>query len=793
MGALLALTVLSGAVWLLDPAPPTGLIATPQIDGIYVQWDAGTDPEIADYRLHRTRQNEPIGFLIAGVPHPERAFFDSTAIGGVTYHYKVQARDIFAVLSAFSDSVAARFVDSSPPLPPDSLEAIPSQSGIFIRWARSAEVDIASYQVFRALPPEPFISLGSTEGPAYFDSTALVGQQYRFAVSAMDYSGNQGQPSASVSGILADGVAPGSVDSFEAVGIASGVFLSWKLPNDPDLAGVRIGRETRREASSELVNLPLGQESYLDTTGVERTFYIYRIAAFDHTGNRSKPVFAQALRPDLRAPATPESFRVSRNRGSILLEWDVGIESDISRYVVHTRSTFDSTLAQVSLPANSSNFRHIPFGPGLPTSYWLTATDSSGNESPPTPSFDTALVPADFQIERAARSLGEYSGARPDYRLISLPGQPNVPILETFSGIRRQDWEILRPGELTQFREALLRPGEAVWAYSESPWGVPRQTVAQVSTGALGYRYWLALLPGWNYLANPFDASLKWNHIMEANATSGRLFAYEGRYFESSIFHPHAGYLYYNRDGLDSLGVDYDVASGGAAESPEELALVTVSTGTWSRSVAIGLDPAAADALDPFDSFAPPPAFGRPDIALFDAAGAERFRTLVWKNPTKRDLILGISNAKGLAEIKIQGTLPGYRVYLEGASGRSFILSDHPTDLPITSDQAQARLSLRPASESETPLPIGGVGVESYPNPFREHITIEFGTEVDGRVRAEVFDLLGRSVHLITDRVFPAGSHRIVWRPNSTTVAGQYLIRLNSPRSARSIVAQRLR
>jgi hypothetical protein len=71
-----------------------------------------------------------------------------------------------------------------------------------------------------------------------------------------------------------------------------------------------------------------------------------------------------------------------------------------------------------------------------------------------------------------------------------------------------------------------------------------------------------------------------------------------------------------------------------------------------------------------------------------------------------------------------------------------------------------------------------------YPNPFNPSTTIAFAVAKRGRVRLEIFDILGRKVRTVADRVFPPGSYEVVWRGRDDTGArvssGVYFYRLTA-------------
>jgi len=72
---------------------------------------------------------------------------------------------------------------------------------------------------------------------------------------------------------------------------------------------------------------------------------------------------------------------------------------------------------------------------------------------------------------------------------------------------------------------------------------------------------------------------------------------------------------------------------------------------------------------------------------------------------------------------------------------------------------------------------------QNSPNPFNPSTTIGFELLSEGLVRLDVFDVAGRQVRQLADRVYPSGAHRVNWdgRDDSgeTLSAGVYFYRLN--------------
>lgn len=52
---------------------------------------------------------------------------------------------------------------------------------------------------------------------------------------------------------------------------------------------------------------------------------------------------------------------------------------------------------------------------------------------------------------------------------------------------------------------------------------------------------------------------------------------------------------------------------------------------------------------------------------------------------------------------------------------------------------------------------------QNYPNPFNAKTTIEYALNADGSIKIEVFDILGRNLETLVDRIQPAGKYRAEW------------------------------
>lgn len=85
----------------------------------------------------------------------------------------------------------------------------------------------------------------------------------------------------------------------------------------------------------------------------------------------------------------------------------------------------------------------------------------------------------------------------------------------------------------------------------------------------------------------------------------------------------------------------------------------------------------------------------------------------------------------------------------------------------------------------DEPLPLAFDLGQSFPNPFNSSSVIPFRTDLDGDVRLEIFDIMGRQVVTVLADFLAAGSHRATWHGRDDkgrpVASGVYVYRLQAP------------
>jgi len=171
--------------------PPEALTAAGTTDGPYVRWK-GPGTRWRVWRLDEdARQPQLLG--VTGEP----AWLDRTAVLGKNYTYMIQqlvGDPERPAESEMSAEVRIKHEDKFPPAVPVGLSAITALKTVELSWDRNTEADLKGYQVYRAEGDAALAKVGAVvEKPTFSDPGAASGKTHRYAVAAVDESGNESQ------------------------------------------------------------------------------------------------------------------------------------------------------------------------------------------------------------------------------------------------------------------------------------------------------------------------------------------------------------------------------------------------------------------------------------------------------------------------------------------------------------------------------------------------------------------------------------------------------------------------
>ncbi len=209
------------------------------------------------------------------------------------------------------------------PVPPDAVTATSKPEGVVLTWnapqkamTGNEKPRIVGYNIYRSpkgQQPEELatpVNTSPVSQTTYTDTPPYGAHQYVItAISSTGPPRIESDPSAPATAEFKDLLPPPPPTGLTALVETKAVRLVWDAVDAPDLAGYRIYR-TEGTGLQELkiagkfplvLNPPLTQTNYTDTTINRGISYFYEVTSVDKSGNESKP----AKTDWVLAPKTP--------------------------------------------------------------------------------------------------------------------------------------------------------------------------------------------------------------------------------------------------------------------------------------------------------------------------------------------------------------------------------------------------------------------------------------------------------------------------------------------------------
>ena len=166
-------------------AIPTNLTAESASEGLRLKWK-GPGPHYRILRAGSTGDAAPVG------DSTKEEFVDANTAFGTEYRYFVQtiASDTYQGLPSAAVTIIP--LDRFAPAVPMGLGAVAGPASIELSWERNSEEDFAGYNIYRASGDGEFTKIaGPIDAPAYSDPMIESGKRYRYAIGALDRTGNE--------------------------------------------------------------------------------------------------------------------------------------------------------------------------------------------------------------------------------------------------------------------------------------------------------------------------------------------------------------------------------------------------------------------------------------------------------------------------------------------------------------------------------------------------------------------------------------------------------------------------
>ena len=438
-------TTIEGSALLIpkQPIAPSKLVATNRDRRVKIDWEYPTEteaPETEDVIRFKTfyrdtESGETVdatdAFFVRTRDETEYRKYITVPQRGREYEFWVEAIDISGQSTA-SESITIRIEDNVAPPIISNVEASANDQyqGVIV-WPVSTALDLAGYHIYMARGEEQEYTrltdqLLSVLQSTFIHEEAEPGVQYRYAVTAVDQNGNEGELSNPAHVYIWDYRIPNPVTGLAAEydPESKSVKLEWtSVEENEAMKTYQILRRQINPSGGELYD-QLNQEAHLESSIIDYGFgtdgfrdgvsFEYGVVVVNKSSNRSDTAWTEIQIPDLNPPEAPTSIQVQMRDGEkVQVGWNASVSGDVTSYNIY-RQEFESDLT-LHLTENDKGERYLldrQVELNREYIYSVTAVDSMGNESeallsgiltthkthPPVPSKNVQALYTDNQV-----------------------------------------------------------------------------------------------------------------------------------------------------------------------------------------------------------------------------------------------------------------------------------------------------------------------------------------------------------------------------------------------------------
>ena len=460
---------------------------------------------------------------------------------------------------------------------------------------------------------------------------------------------------------------------------------------------------------------------------------------------------------------------------------------------------------KASIPADSVTSRGVE--------YFIAATDSAGHIKQE-PAFGFYSIP--IRVTNEVKPITLPNGTeKTAYRLVSVPFQlddpsPAAVLVDNLGEYNIKKWRLygLSNGQYVQF------PNAGTFTQGISLFLIVKDPDKKIDAGSgqsikTDKEFSMALAPGHNFIALPFNFSIPANKLRLASGSSIALQTYTGDWVTVNELTPWGGYyLANNRSIPDTLFINPDL-------SPDPLLQVANKTNVegWQVQILATCDEArdtqnfagfaseSGGGWDDNDLVEPPPIgeyvslyFLHPEWGKFLKMYCTDFRPessegYVWRFEVKANIrdkvnltFEGLESVPAEFEVWLVDDALKITQNLRETNHYAVAGSEQPKGLKLVvgkHDFVGEKLA-----EAQT-IPATYELSQNFPNPFNPATTIRYGLPKAERVTLKIYNLLGEEVAtLVHDELKAAGYHAAIWdgrdKNGRVAASGVYVYRLQA-------------
>lgn len=468
----------------ITPPPiPSGLVAVPRDEAVWLRWEKVFDFPTEDpqnhitYRVYRSQTPNaanPEWIIETLQPWFYDSRLDEGLTNGETYYYRITSCDRNGNNSGYSAEVTVvprkynvkfYFTTEGTSWTNVTSVQIAGNNPELGLWSPLTMTQIdTSLWVYETqfdpteMPEFKYIVNGNWEWNNVFNSNNISYDRHGRPrlVKIVDHDGKGNTVFTHRWNVDGD-IAPRQVRNVVATGNDTFISIGWAPNAEADVQRYIIRRSTDNATWTEIGDAGITQNTYTDTSVAPATTYYYQVRAVDwwnQGGDWSSSSSASLVAADVTAPNTPSGLALAPiDTASIYLSWTPNSEGDLAGYYLYrsTDSTVPLTLANrvsgsLITPSLAPTYTDTGVTSGVRYYYKLVAVDYSGNASTATTASAAYIVALTLSVDLANISgTVEVSG-----NVRSLGPSPARVVIPAYSGtVRRRTFGVFAGVPLT--------------------------------------------------------------------------------------------------------------------------------------------------------------------------------------------------------------------------------------------------------------------------------------------------------------------------------------------------------
>ncbi|WP_321392577.1 hypothetical protein [uncultured Desulfuromusa sp.] len=266
---------------------------------VNTQWSEVQANDLLGYRVYRTMDLKNKDWqLLNHDPVPKALYADvlTENLSRYPYYYRITSVDTHHNESAPSTMVKVKLPDVTPPRPPSITGSSVREGQVALTWKQVHVYDLAGFYVYREEAGQKLkVSQNLLINPSFVDANPPVDTPIIYTVVAVDETGNESEPSATVNLSVRDHIKP-QISSFKA-GVTKGEVVLMVVSKDTDLAGFDVLRSHNNRDFLKISHARIQETQFVDARVKKGKRYFYKVVLWDKAANNTESTVREVRVP----------------------------------------------------------------------------------------------------------------------------------------------------------------------------------------------------------------------------------------------------------------------------------------------------------------------------------------------------------------------------------------------------------------------------------------------------------------------------------------------------------------